>query len=112
MKQARSYKTLSILGTSLFCVALLGGCATTEELNAVKATADQASQKADQANATANAAKSAASQAASQAASAQATAGEAKATADAAKATADAAKAESASTSEKVDRMFKKTMQK
>ena len=105
MNQARSYKTASILGASLLLVGLLGGCATTEELNAVKATADAASQKADQANATANAAKASADQA-------NATAARAEATANEAKSTADAAKAESASTSEKLDRMFKKTMQK
>ena len=105
MNQARSYKNLSLLGAALFGVALLGGCATTEELNAVKATADQASQKADAATATANSAKATAGQAMEEAARAHATANDAKATAD-------AAKAESASTSEKVDRMFKKTMQK
>lgn len=108
----QAYKKLSLLGTTLFCVALLGGCATTEELNKVAATADQANRKADEANATANSAKSVASQAAEEAVRAHAAATEAKSTADAAKSTADAAKAESASTSEKVDRMFKKTMQK
>jgi len=63
MNQARSYKTLSLLGTSLVFAALLGGCATTDALNKAQTTADQASQKADEANANANAAKTAAAQA-------------------------------------------------
>ena len=105
MKQARSYKSLSILGTSLFCVALLGGCATTDSVTKAQATADQALQKANEANANANAAKATAAQASQKA-------DQANATADAAKSTADSAKAESAATSEKLDRMFKKTMQK
>ena len=50
----------SLLGTSLVCAALLGGCATTDALNKAQATADQASKKADEANANANAAKVAA----------------------------------------------------
>ena len=51
MKQTRSYKTLSILGSSIFLVALLGGCASTEETRKAQATADQAMVRADEANA-------------------------------------------------------------
>jgi hypothetical protein len=112
MNQVRSYKTFSILGTSLFCLALLGGCATTDAVTKAQATADQAMQKANEADANANAAKAAAAQASQKADEANANANAAKSTADEAKSTADAAKAESAATSEKVDRMFKKTMQK
>lgn len=105
MNQTHSYKKLSVLGTTVFCLALLGGCAGTDAVTKAQATADQASQKADQAMAAANTAKAAADQASQKA-------DQANATADAAKSTADEAKAESAATSEKLDRMFKKTMQK
>lgn|SRR5512143_1836814 len=105
MNQTHSYKKLSVLGTTVFCLALLGGCATTDAVTKAQATADQALQKADQAQATANAAKATADQASQKADNANAVASEAKSTAD-------AAKSESAATSEKLDRMFKKTMQK
>ena len=112
MNQTRPYKTLSLLGTSLFCVALLGGCATTDNVTRAQATADQAMQKAEQADANANAAKAAAAQASQKADQANATAESAKSTADQANSTAESAKAEVEKLAEKIDRMFKKTMQK
>jgi murein lipoprotein len=112
MNQARPYKNLSILGTSLFCIALLGGCASTDGVTKAQSTADQALQKADEANANANAAKATAAQAMQKADQANATAEEAKSTADQANSTADSAKAEVEKLSEKIDMMFKKTMQK
>jgi methyl-accepting chemotaxis protein len=112
MNQARSYKTLSLLGASLFSIALLGGCATTDNLNKAQSTADQALQKANEANANANAAKTAADQASQKADAANANANAAKSTADQANSTAEAAKAEVEKLAEKIDRMFKKTMQK
>jgi murein lipoprotein len=112
MNQARSYKNLSILGTSLFCVALLGGCAATDSVTKAQSTADQALQKADEANGNANAAKATAAQAMQKADQANATAEEAKSTANQANSTADSAKLEVEKLSEKIDMMFKKTMQK
>jgi murein lipoprotein len=112
MNQARPYKTLSILGTSLFCIALLGGCASTDAVTRAQSTADQALQKADEANTNANAAKATADQASQKADQANATAEEAKSTANQANSTADSAKAEVEKLSEKIDMMFKKTMQK
>lgn len=119
MNQKHSYKMVSLLGTSLVCAALLGGCATTDALNKAQTTADQASQKADEANANANSAKTAAAQASQKADQANVTADGARSTADQASATANAAKAEAdkamqevSNLAEKIDRMFKKTMQK
>lgn len=112
MNQARSYKTLSLLGASLFGVALLGGCATTDTVTKAQTTADQALQKANEASASASAAKSAAAQAGQKADEANASASAAKSTADQANSTAESAKAEVEKLAEKIDRMFKKTMQK
>ena len=105
MNPTRAYKPLSVFGVSLVCAALLGGCANTEAVGKAQTTADQALQKANEAS--------------TEAAQAMKTAQEAKASADQANATANAAKAESEKAmqevnalSEKVDRMFKKTMQK
>lgn len=112
MNQTRSYKTLSILGTSLFCVGLLGGCATTDTVTKAQTTADQALQKANEADANANAAKAAAAQASQKADEANTNANAAKSTADQANSTAESAKSEVEKLAEKIDRMFKKTMQK
>jgi murein lipoprotein len=112
MKQTNSYTTRSILGTSLFLVALLGGCASTDSVTKAQSTADTALSKANEANASANAAKADAAQAAQKADQANAAAASAQSTANEAKATADAAKSEVDQLSEKIDRMFKKTMQK
>jgi methyl-accepting chemotaxis protein len=112
MNQTRSYKSLSILGAALFGVALLGGCATTDAVTKAQSTADQALQKANEADANANAAKAAAAQASQKADEANANANAAKSTADQANSTAESAKAEVEKLAEKIDRMFKKTMQK
>lgn len=112
MNQSRSYKTLSILGASVFFIGLLGGCATTENVTKAQSTADQALQKANDADANAAAAKSAADQAAQKADEANTNAAAAKSTADQANSTAEAAKSEVDKLAEKIDRMFKKTMQK
>jgi len=84
------YKTMA---TGAMVVALAGatGCATTGDLDALKAEVDKAN--------------STASQAASDASAAKRDAAAAKATADQALSTANA-------TDEKLDRMFKKSMQK
>ena len=112
MNQARPYHYLPILGTSLFCVALLGGCATTESVTKAQSTADQALLKADEANTNANGAKATAALAMQKADQANANAEAARSTANQANSTADSAKAEVEKLSEKIDRMFKKTMQK
>lgn len=93
-------------------LAVLGGCASTKDLEAVRAVADKAV-------ADAAAAKAAADKAAAAAAKAQSTADAARSSADAAVTSAGAAKssAESANaccqdTQTKIDRMFKKSMYK
>ena len=81
------YKTM----TAGVMLAALAGCATTGDLDALRAEVDKANSTASQAAADASSAKSAA-------AAATATANEALSTANA--------------TNEKLDRMFKKSMQK
>jgi predicted small lipoprotein YifL len=81
------YKTM----TAGVMLAALAGCATTGDLDALRAEVDKANSTASQAAADASSAKSAA-------AAATATANEALDTANA--------------TNEKLDRMFKKSMQK
>lgn len=76
---------------ALFIVIGLTGCATTKDLDAVRAQAQQANETADAALKTAE---------------------EAKAIALEAKATANDAKATSETTENKIDRMFKKAMYK
>lgn len=76
----------------------LTGCATTSDLNEVRAIAEKAQATADSAQQTANAAKASADQAVS--------------TANAASAKADAAEAAANQANEKVDRAFKKSMLK
>ncbi|MEN8106813.1 MAG: Lpp/OprI family alanine-zipper lipoprotein [Pseudomonadota bacterium] len=83
---------LAVLATGL------SGCATTSDLNNLKAQVDAA-------NATANEAKADAAAARREAADAKALAGQAMSTANDAKASADASQA-------KIDRMFKKAMYK
>jgi murein lipoprotein len=82
----------------LFIALGLTGCATTGDIDAVRALAQQA-------NATADAALQAANDA-------KATAQDAKAIAEEANATAQAANATSQNTETKIDRMFKKAMYK
>ena len=81
------------------CIALgLTGCASTKDLNMTKSQIEQTNSTAEMALKTANEAKT--------------TADEAKAIAQEAKATAEEAKATSATTENKLDRMFKKAMYK
>ena len=82
----------------LVVAAGLGGCASTSEMDSLRAQVEQAQAAADAAAASADAA-------AQEAAAAKALAAEANATAA-------AAKAQSEMTEEKIDRMFKKTMYK
>ncbi len=101
--------------TSLFLVAglaLAGGCASTKDLEAVRATADKAAAAAMKAQASADSAAAAAAKAQASADAAKYTSDAAKATADAAKASADSANACCHDTQTKIDRMFKKSMYK
>lgn len=83
---------------ALFFAIGLTGCATSGDLDALRAEVQQANQTADAALAAAN--------------EANATAQQANATAQQANATAQDAKATSAITESKIDRMFKKAMYK
>lgn len=83
---------------ALFIAIGLTGCATTQDIESVRALAEQANATADAALRTAN--------------EANATAQEAKSIAQDANATAQNANATSAATEEKIDRMFKKAMYK
>jgi murein lipoprotein len=74
-----------------FAIALATGCASTSDLEKVRATAEEAKAAAAQAQATADAAKS---------------------SADAAAAAANQANTCCTDTNEKIDRMFKKSMYK
>ena len=84
---------------------ILGGCATVEQLNEVRAIAENAQSAA-------SSAASAASSAASAADSATSTANSAASAASAAQSAADAANACCNENSSKLDRMFEKAMQK
>jgi F0F1-type ATP synthase epsilon subunit len=84
---------------------ILGGCATVEQLNEVRAIAENAQSAA-------SSAASAASSAASAADSATSTANSAASAASAAQSAADAALACCNENSSKLDRMFEKAMQK
>jgi hypothetical protein len=101
--------------TSLLLVlglALAGGCASTKDLDAVRAAADKAAAAAAKAQASADSAAAAAAKAQASADGARSTADTAKATSDAAKSSADAANACCRDTQTKIDRMFKKSMYK
>ena len=76
----------------------LGGCATTSDLDALRAEVRQANETAQQANNTANSAAAKADAASKEAAAASQTANEAKVSAEEA--------------NSKIDRMFKKSMYK
>jgi murein lipoprotein len=82
----------------LVAVAGLSGCASTTEMDQMRADIKAANDKADKASADAAAAAKAAA--------------EAKAAADAARSAAEAARASSEATDAKIDRMFKKSMYK
>ena len=84
---------------------ILGGCATVEQLNEVRAIAENAQSTANSASSAANSAASAADSAASAANSAMDAAKSAQSAADAAMACCN-------ENSSKLDRMFEKAMQK
>jgi murein lipoprotein len=100
----KTYRVL-VIAAGLSAVALLGGCASTSDLEklrtevgAVKATADQAASDASAAR--------------SQAASADSSAKSAQAAAEEAARAAREARDASAATEAKIDRMFKRSMYK
>ncbi len=99
-----AYRTLGY-SALLITIGLSAGCATTGDVDAAKQMAQEAKQAADQANRTATEASATAKQAEAEAAAA-------KAAAAAAERTAAQAKAESRMTNEKIDRAFKKSVQK
>jgi len=91
------YRTLGY--SAVLCVLALGaGCATTGDVDEAKKMAQEAKQSADQANRTAMEAKNEAAAA--------------KAAAEAAQRAAEEAKAAAQMTNEKIDRAFKKSVQK
>ncbi|UCC55510.1 MAG: hypothetical protein JSU75_09095 [Gammaproteobacteria bacterium] len=99
MKRTTQYRSRMLaMAAAASVVAGLGGCASTSDLNAMRADID--------------AAKAEASAARAEAAAASKAAAEAKAMASDAMSTANAAKAQSAETETKIDRMFKKAMYK
>jgi hypothetical protein len=91
------YRTLGYSAV-LFALALSAGCATTGDVDGAKKMAQEAKQAADQANSTAMEAKNEAAAA--------------KAAAEAAQRAAEEAKAAAQMTNEKIDRAFKKSVQK
>jgi murein lipoprotein len=94
------YSTLkkATLISMLVVFAGLSGCASTTEMDQMRADIKTANDKADKA--------------AAEAAAASRAAAEAKAAAEAARAAAEAARASSEATDAKIDRMFKKSMYK
>lgn len=90
------HNTVKVL--ALFIAIGLTGCATTKDMDVTRSQIQQTNTTAEMALKTANEAK--------------ATADEAKAIAQEAKATAEEAKATSATTEDKLNRMFKKAMYK
>jgi Alanine-zipper, major outer membrane lipoprotein len=96
--------TLKVGVAALFLVTA-AGCATTEQLNAVRATAEKGVQDAAAAKSAADAAASAAAAARTAADGAQNAANRALTAAQASQACCDA-------TNEKIDRMFKQTQSK
>jgi murein lipoprotein len=93
-------------------LGVFGGCASTKDLEAVRATADKAVADAAAAKATADSAAAAAAKAQASADAARSSADSAKSSADAAKSSAEAANACCRDTQTKIDRMFKKSMYK
>jgi hypothetical protein len=93
------------IGAVVIAGALMGGCATTEQLNEVRAIAEQAQSAASAAQSTADSALAAAQAATASAEAADAKASEALAAANEANNCCQV-------NSEKIDRMFEKVMQK
>ena len=88
----------SMIALPLIAMVALGGCASTSELDTLRAEIRQANETAQQASATASSAAAKADAASAQAAAASQTADEAKASAEEA--------------NNKIDRMFKRSMYK
>lgn len=101
-KQAQNFLKI---GSFVGALALLGGCASTQELESIRAIAEEAQQDAAAAQRRADDAMSAANQA-------QQTADQAQRTADSAMSAAQRSQSCCQETNEKLDRMFKKTMYK
>lgn len=98
--------------TVLAGALLTGACASTDDLKHAQVTADQALQAAQSAGQRADAAMAAANAAAAKADAASTAANAASAKADAATQTAGAASQTANTTSDKVDRMFAKSLKK
>lgn len=105
---ARKY---AVLG-SVVMLGALGGCASTGDLDGIKALANQASQKAESAQRSATDAASAANAASQKADQANRKADQADQKADQASQKADKALQETSQLRAELDRMFKKSMQK
>jgi hypothetical protein len=95
------------VGALTACMAIASGCATItqEQLDAVRATAEQAATDASAASSTASAAQRTANEARQMASGAQSTANQALSAANGSQACCDA-------TNEKIDRMFQRSMSK
>ncbi len=100
------------LTAALMMVVGLSGCASTDSVKKAQATADEAKSLAQQASSDATAAKSTADSAASAAADAKRMAANAQNTANSAAQAAAAAQSCCDANSEKLERMFKKSMSK
>ncbi len=98
-------KNVLKVGAAALIVGLASGCANTAGLDEVRATANQAAADAAAAKTAAEAARAAADRAAQQAASAQSTASQALQQANSAQSAADA-------NTERLERMFQKSMSK
>jgi len=105
------YKKVA-LTAALMMVIGLSGCASTDSVKKAQATADEAKSLAQQAASDASAAKSASDTAASAAADAKRMAANAQNTANSAAQAAAAAQSCCDANSEKLERMFKKSMSK
>lgn len=105
------YKKVA-LTAALMMVIGLSGCASTDSVKKAQATADEAKSLAQQAASDASAAKSTADTAASAAADAKRMAANAQNTANSAAQAAAAAQSCCDANSEKLERMFKKSMSK
>jgi hypothetical protein len=98
-------KNVLKVGAAALILGLATGCANTTTLDEVRATAEQAAADAAAAKTAAEAARAAADRASQQAASAQSTASQALTTANSAQSCCDA-------NTERLERMFQKSMSK
>ncbi|MEO0617420.1 MAG: Lpp/OprI family alanine-zipper lipoprotein [Pseudomonadota bacterium] len=98
-------KNVLKVGAAALVIGLASGCANTTSIDEVRATAEAAAADAAAAKSAAEAARAAADRAAQQAASAQSTASQALQQANSAQSAADA-------NTERLERMFQKSMSK